>query len=69
MSLGRHDTLGNLMGFVRGKGIRIEGLIAGLMYWALYRSHLMALHGFWKTALDTVTGWLRRHTDPHVKLH
>lgn len=69
VSLGRHDTLGNLMGFVRGKGIRIEGLIAGLMYWALYRSHLMALHGFWKTALDTVTGWLRRHTDPHVKLH
>lgn len=69
VSLGRHDTLGNLMGFVRGKGIRIEGLIAGLMYWSLYRSHLMALHGFWKTALDTLTGWLRRQTDPHVKLH
>jgi NADH dehydrogenase len=29
----------------------------------------MALHGFWKTALDTVTGWMRRQTDPHVKLH
>ena len=69
VSLGRHDTLGNLMGFIRGKGIRIEGMVASLMYWSLYRSHLVALHGFWKTALDTLTGWLRRQTDPHVKLH
>lgn len=69
VSLGRHDTLGNLMGFIRGKGIRIEGMVASLMYWSLYRSHLIALHGFWKTALDTVSSWLRRQTDPHVKLH
>ena len=69
VSLGHHETLGNLMGFIRGKGIRLEGFIAGLMYWSLYRSHLMALHGFWKTALDTVIGWLRRQTEPHVKLH
>ncbi|HRP23480.1 NAD(P)/FAD-dependent oxidoreductase [Thauera sp.] len=69
VSLGRHDTLGNLMGFIRGKGIHIEGMVASLMYWSLYRSHLLALHGFWKTALDTVSSWLRRQTDPHVKLH
>lgn len=69
VSLGHSSTLGNLMGFIRGKGIRIEGMFASFMYWSLYRSHLMALHGFWKTALDTVTGWLRRQTDPHVKLH
>ena len=69
VSLGRHETLGNLMGFIRGKGIRIEGMFASFMYWSLYRSHLMALNGFAKTALDTVTGWARRHTDPHVKLH
>ncbi|MDO9598206.1 MAG: NAD(P)/FAD-dependent oxidoreductase [Azoarcus sp.] len=69
VSIGHHDTLGNLMGFVRGKGIRIEGMVASFMYWLLYRSHLIALNGFRKTALDTVTGWMRRHTDPHVKLH
>lgn len=69
VSLGHHDTLGNLMGFIRGKGIRLEGFVANLMYWSLYRSHLMALHGFWKTALDTLIGWLRRQTEPHVKLH
>lgn len=69
VSLGHRGTLGSLMGFVRGKGIRIEGFVASLMYWSLYRSHRMALHGFWKTALDTLTGWLRRQTDPGVKLH
>jgi len=69
VSLGHRGALGSLMGFVRGKGIRIEGMVASLMYWSLYRSHRMALHGFWKTALDTVTGWLRRQTDPGVKLH
>jgi len=37
--------------------------------WSLYRSHRMALHGFWKTARDTLTGWLQRHTYPRVKLH
>ncbi|HRP97316.1 MAG TPA: NAD(P)/FAD-dependent oxidoreductase [Rhodocyclaceae bacterium] len=69
VSLGHRGALGSLMGFVRGKGIRIEGFVASLMYWSLYRSHRMALHGFWKTALDTLTGWLRRQTDPGVKLH
>jgi hypothetical protein len=29
----------------------------------------VALNGFWKTALDTLGGLLRRHTDPRVKLH
>jgi NADH:ubiquinone reductase (H+-translocating) len=57
------------MGFVRGKGFRIQGLVASVMYWSLYRSHRLALHGFWKTALDTLTGWLQRHTYPRVKLH
>lgn len=69
VALGRHDTLGSLMGFVRGKGIRIEGMVAALMYWSLYRSHRVALNGLWKTALDTLAGWLRRRTDAQVKLH
>lgn len=69
VALGHHGALGSLMGFVRGKGIRIQGFVASLMYWSLYRSHRMALHGFWKTALDTLTGWVRRQTDPGVKLH
>lgn len=69
ISLGHAGAMGSLMGFVRGKGFRIQGLVARLMYWSLYRSHRMALHGFCKTALDTLTGWLQRHTYPRVKLH
>jgi NADH dehydrogenase len=69
ISLGHAGAVGSLMGFVRGKDFRIQGLVASFMYWSLYRSHRMALHGVWKTALDTVTGWLRRPTYPRVKLH
>ena len=68
VSLGHRGALGSLMGFVRGKGIRIQGFVAKLMYWSLYRSHRVALQGFWKAALDTVTRLLRRQTDPGVKL-
>ena len=69
VSLGRGGALGTLMGFVRGKGFRIEGLVASLMYWSLYRSHLVTLKGVRKALLGTLTGWLRRQTDPQVKLH
>ena len=53
-----------VVGEVRGKGIHIQSVVAGFVDGSLYRSHRIALHGFWKTALDTLTGWLRRQTDP-----
>jgi NADH dehydrogenase len=39
------------------------------MYIALYKMHLVALHGFVKMALDTVAQSIRRRTGPRVKLH
>lgn len=69
VSLGRSDTVGNLMGVLTGGTIRLEGFVAKMMYLSLHKMHLVALHGFWKTALDTVVGFIRRQTDPHVKLH
>jgi NADH dehydrogenase len=69
VSLGRGDTVGNLMGVVSGSSIRLEGLFAKLMYISLYKMHLIALHGYMKTALDTLINLIRRQTDPHVKLH
>jgi NADH dehydrogenase len=47
----------------------IEGFVAKVMYRSLYKMHEMALHGFWKVALDTVSRLLTRRTEPHVKLH
>ena len=50
MSLGQYSTVGNLMGFIIGRSLFIEGLFARLMYRSLYKMHEMALHGPWKVA-------------------
>jgi NADH dehydrogenase len=69
VSLGHYSTVGNLMGFVSGKSMRIEGWFAKIMYRSLYKMHEMALHGPVKVALDTVSRMLTRRTEPQIKLH
>src|SRR5215210_4893564 len=69
VSLGEYSTVGNLMGFLRGRGLFIEGYFARLMYRSLYKMHQMALHGTWKVTLETVARALTRRTEPRVKLH
>jgi NADH dehydrogenase len=69
ISLGRFNAVGNLMGKVIGKSMLIEGTLARFLYFSLYRSHLLALHGFMRMMLDTLAQWLRRKTAPRVKLH
>jgi NADH dehydrogenase len=69
VSLGHYSTVGNLMGFISGRGMVIEGWFAKLMYRSLYKMHEQALHGYWKVALDTLSRLITRRTEPHVKLH
>jgi NADH:ubiquinone reductase (H+-translocating) len=69
VSLGEYSTVGNLMGFLVGKSMMIEGWFARLMYRSLYKMHQQALHGWMKVALDTLARALTRRTEPHVKLH
>ncbi|GJD49120.1 NADH dehydrogenase [Methylobacterium crusticola] len=69
VSLGEYTTVGNLMGFIRGKNVFIAGLFARMMYQSLYKMHQQALHGTWKVALDTAARALTRHTVPRIKLH
>ena len=69
VSLGHYSTVGNLMGFISGKSMRIEGWFAKLMYRSLYKMHEMALHGPIKVTLDTLSRLLTRRTEPQVKLH
>jgi NADH dehydrogenase len=57
------------MGVLIGGSLFIEGLLARFMYASLYKMHLLALHGFLKTALDTLSQFIRRRTEPRVKLH
>lgn len=69
VSLGRFETVGNLMGKLIGSTLFVEGKVARLLYVSLYRQHVMALHGFMRMVLDTLGQWLRRKTSPRVKLH
>ena len=69
VSLGKYSTVGNLMGSLTRGNIWLEGWLARMMYLSLYKLHELALHGFWKTALDTAARTITRRTEPHVKLH
>jgi NADH dehydrogenase len=69
VSLGEYSTVGNLMGSLTGGNLWVEGWFARMMYLSLYKMHELALHGFWKTALDTLARLITRRTEPHVKLH
>jgi len=69
VSLGEYSTVGNLMGTLTGGNLWLEGWFARMMYLSLYKMHELALHGFWKMALDTAARMITRRTEPHVKLH
>lgn len=69
ISLGHYTTVGNLMGFITGRSFFFEGLFAKLMYRSLYKMHEVALHGYFKVALDTLSRLIVRRTEPVVKLH
>ena len=69
VSLGEYSTVGNLMGGLSGGNLWLEGWFARMMYLSLYKMHELALHGFWKVALDTAARMITRRTEPHIKLH
>lgn len=69
VSLGEYSTVGNLMGFLAGRSLFIEGYFARLMYRSLYKMHEIAVHGWIKAGFDTLSRALTRRTEPQVKLH
>jgi NADH dehydrogenase len=69
VSLGNYSTVGNLMGFLFGRGIFVEGLFARLMYWSLRVMHERTVNGALRTALGLLARGLSRRTGPQVKLH
>jgi NADH dehydrogenase len=68
VSLGKHSTVGNLMGLF-GHGFFIEGLFAGVMYRSLRMLHERALHGTRRAVLGLLARGLSPRTGPPVKLH
>ena len=69
VSLGEFSTVGSMMGGLIGGSLMVEGAFARLMYVSLYKMHELALHGFSKVTLDTLSRLITRRTEPHVKLH
>jgi NADH dehydrogenase len=69
VSLGKHSTVGSLMGFLVGKSIFIEGYFARLMYRSLYKMHQAALHGGTAVAWRMLVSGVSPRPEPTVKLH
>ena len=69
VSLGKYSTVGNLMGFGKGRSMQIEGYFASLMYQSLYKMHQVALHGAGRVMMDTIGRMFTRRTAPPIKLH
>lgn len=69
VSLSEYSSVGSLMGSLTKGSFFIEGHLAKLMYWALHKQHQLALGGFKKTALITLSEMLDRTHRPRIKLH
>jgi NADH:ubiquinone reductase (H+-translocating) len=69
VSLGKWSTVGNLMGFLSGRGIFVEGLFARLMYRSLRLMHEQALGGTCRALLAAIARAFAHRVDPPVKLH
>lgn len=64
VSLADYHTVGVIL-----NDLKLEGLFARLAYRSLHQMHLRALHGNFKTALDTIVRFITRRTEPRIKLH
>jgi NADH dehydrogenase len=69
VSLGEYSSVGSMMGGLIGGSLMVEGLFAKMMYVSLYKMHQLALHGWFKVFLDTVSRLIHRRTHSIVKLH
>ncbi len=69
VSLGEYSSVGSMMGGLIGGSLMVDGLIAKLMYMSLYKMHQLALHGWVKVALDSLSRLIHRRTHSIVKLH
>jgi NADH dehydrogenase len=69
VSLGRYSTVGNLMGFLVGRNMFIEGYFARMMYRSLYKMHQTALHGRAPVLWRSLSGLFSSRAETGVKLH
>jgi NADH dehydrogenase len=68
VSLGKYTTVGNLMGSLMGT-VSIGGFIAKIVYLSLYKMHQIAIHGYFRTAMLTLSNAFRRSVYSKIKMH
>lgn len=68
VSLGKYTTVGNLMGNLMGT-VSIGGFIAKVVYLSLYKMHQVAIHGYFRTAMLTLSNAFRRSAYIKIKMH
>lgn len=72
VNLSRYTTVGSLMGNIAGKWsgrIMMEGVMARFIYLSLYQTHLVAVHGIWKTGTMMLSNLLVGRGRARMKLH
>jgi NADH dehydrogenase len=69
VSLGQDKAVGTVVGMLTGHRFMVDGLVARLSYWTLYRGYLAALHGWVRMLANTLGNWLTHSTKSRVKLH
>jgi len=68
VALGKYTTVGNLMGNLMGS-VSIGGFIARVVYLSLYKMHQVAVHGYFRTAMLTLSNLFRRSAHAKIKMH
>ncbi|AJD46856.1 NADH dehydrogenase [Isoalcanivorax pacificus W11-5] len=69
VSLSQYNSVGMLMGNLKGGNFFVEGWLARMMYISLYRLHQAALYGWPRTLMLLVAGRFNRLVRPRLKLH
>ena len=69
VSLGKYSTVGNMMGNLSKGSLMIEGFLARMMYLSLYKMHQIALFGFFRVGMLSLSHLFRRSVHPKIKLH
>ncbi len=68
VTLAKYSTVGNLMGNLMGS-VTIGGFIARVVYLSLYKMHQVAIHGYYRTLLLTLSNLFRRTAHAKIKMH
>ena len=68
VAFGKYTTVGNLMGNLMGS-VSIGGFIAKVVYLSLYKMHQVAIHGYFRTAMLTLSNLFRRSAYAKIKMH